>query len=97
MKKPSSFCTNTACFLETVTSSRKMSQSGERPMVVRSPCGTKCSPARPPPERTTSAGPSAPSSSSVGTASSSPSSGVKLMVVSEPGSSLTRSAPHLEQ
>ena len=45
-------------------------------LVVRSPEGTKCSPARPPPERMTSAGPSAPSSSSVSAPSSSPSSGV---------------------
>ena len=34
----------TAWLRETVTSSRKTSQSGERPIVVRSPLGTKCSP-----------------------------------------------------
>ena len=33
---------STAWRRETVTSSRKMSQSGERPIVVRSPCGWKC-------------------------------------------------------
>src|SRR5947199_3629686 len=76
MKNSPSRRISTACFRETVTSSRKMSQSGERPIVILSPCGTKCSPARPPPERTTSAGPSAPSSSSVGVASSPTSSGV---------------------
>ena len=42
---------------ETVTSSRKTSQSGERPISVRSPIAWKLSPALPPPERTTSAGP----------------------------------------
>ena len=56
--------TSTAWLRETVTSSRKISQSGERPMRVRSPAGRKLSPARPPPERTTSAGPSRPSTSS---------------------------------
>ena len=35
---------------ETVTSSRKMSQSGERPIVVRSPWSANASPARPPPD-----------------------------------------------
>src|SRR6478735_5524867 len=65
MKNAPSFWTSTACLRETVTSSRKTSQSGERPMVMRSPDGTKCSPERPPPERMTSAGPSAPRSSSV--------------------------------
>ena len=83
---------------ETVTSSRKMSQSGERPIVVRSPCGEKCSPARPPPERTTSAGPSAVISSAIGGPSpSSPSSGVNVMVVSPSAGSWTSVAPHLEQ
>ena len=66
-------------------------------LVVRSGGGRAGEHFVPQRERTTSAGPSAPSSSSVGTASSSPSSGVKLCVVSEPGSSFTRSAPHLEQ
>src|SRR4051794_24101199 len=56
-KRPPS-STSTAWRRETVTSSRKTSQSGERPITVRAPDGTKCSPARPPPERTTSAGPS---------------------------------------
>jgi hypothetical protein len=53
----------TAWLRETVTSSRKISQSGERPMRVRSPVGLKLSPALPPPARTTSAGPSIPRSS----------------------------------
>ena len=56
--------TSTAWRRETVTSSRKTGQSGERPMIVRSPCGVNVSPARPPPERTTRAGPSTPRSSS---------------------------------
>src|SRR5437667_10841389 len=43
-----SWSTRTAWFLETVTSSRKTSQSGERPIVVLAPCGTTCSPALPP-------------------------------------------------
>src|SRR5439155_9859009 len=55
---------STAWLRETVTSSRKTSQSGERPMRVRSPAGRKLSPALPPPERTTSAGPSSPSTGS---------------------------------
>ena len=41
-----------------MTSSRKTSHSGERPISARSPIASKLSPARPPPERTTSAGPS---------------------------------------
>ena len=47
---------DTACARETVTSSRKIVAVGERPIVVRSRSSGKCSPARPPPERTTSAG-----------------------------------------
>src|SRR5581483_2455091 len=86
--------TRTECRRDTVTSSRKIAQSGERPIVVRSPSGVNVSPARPPPERTTSAGPSRPSSSS--SASSSPSSGLKLCVCSE-GSGACRRAPHFEQ
>jgi hypothetical protein len=73
-----------------------MSLSGERPIVVRSACGMKCSPARPPPERTTRAGPSAAISSSA-PFSSATSSGVYVCVVSVPASSTTRSAPHFEQ
>src|SRR5919199_3098557 len=88
---------STACLRETVTSSRKISQSGERPIVVRSPSGWNVSPALPPPERTTSAGPLTPRSSSETDArSSSPSSGVNVIVVSAPPSR-TRSAPHLAQ
>src|SRR6185437_321513 len=56
-------CTSSACLRDTVTSSRKMPHSGDRPIVVRSPFGAKVSPARPPPERTTRAGPSRPRSS----------------------------------
>ena len=48
-----------------MTSSRKIPQSGERPIVVESPPGENVSPERPPPERTTSAGPARPRSSSV--------------------------------
>ncbi len=73
--------TSTACRRETVTSSRKMPQSGERPIVVRSPCGRNVSPERPPPERTTSAGPSIPRSSAA-PASSESSTGVNVCVVS---------------
>ena len=63
-KNEPSRSTSTAWLRETVTSSRKMSQSGERPIRVRSPAGRNASPALPPPERTTSAGPSSPSSGS---------------------------------
>src|SRR6185437_16928171 len=56
--------TSVAWRRETVTSSRKTPQSGERPIVVRSPCGENDSPVRPPPARTTSAGPLTPSSPS---------------------------------
>ena len=49
--------TSSAWRRETVTSSRKTSHSGERPISVRSAEGKKLSPALPPPERTTSAGP----------------------------------------
>src|SRR5918999_706722 len=98
IRKPPSPCLSRTWCRETVTSSRKMSHSGERPTVIRSCCRRKCSPARPPPERTTSAGPSVFSSSASGeAASSSPSSGVKLIVVSEPDSSRTSSAPHFAQ
>src|SRR5262249_42893707 len=38
--------TRTACLRETVTSSRKMPQSGERPIEVRSPSSVNVSPAR---------------------------------------------------
>src|SRR5919197_892103 len=90
-------CVSTACLRETVTSSRKISQSGERPIVVRSPSGWKVSPALPPPERTTSAGPLTPRSSRTSAGSSpSPSSGRYAIVVSAP-LSWTRSAPHLAQ
>ena len=71
--------TITACLRETVTSSRKMSQSGERPIVVRSRCGSKVSPARPPPERTTRAGPSTGISLERGEPRSSRSSSVNVM------------------
>jgi hypothetical protein len=79
-----------------VTSSRKKSQSGDRPIVERSAVGMKCSPVLPPPERTTSAGPSVEMSSR-GPSSSASSSGVYVCVVSVPPSSLTSSAPHFEQ
>ena len=88
----------TACLRETVTSSRKMSQSGERPIVVRSPVGMKCSPARPPPERTTSAGPSAADLiERTGPPRRRSPRACRSCVVSAPPSSLTSSAPHCEQ
>src|ERR671922_294351 len=96
MKNEPSRRTSTACLRETVTSSRKMSQSGERPIVVRSPSGRNVSPVLPPPERTTSAGPLTPRSSSASATSSSPSSGRYVIVVSAP-LSRTRSAPHFAQ
>jgi hypothetical protein len=61
---------------ETVTSSRKTSQSGERPISVFAPEGKKVSPARPPPERTTSAGPLTLGSRNAALGSSAISSGV---------------------
>src|SRR5439155_7228968 len=90
-------CTSEACLRETVTSSRKMPQSGERPIVVLSPCGANVSPARPPPAWTTSAGPWMPRSPSVSSISSC-SSAVNDWVCSPV--SLSRScssAPHLAQ
>ena len=42
----------TACLRETVTSSRKIAHSGERPIVVGLSSSGNVSPARPPPERT---------------------------------------------
>ena len=65
-------------------------------LIVRSASGTNVSPALPPPDRTTSAGPLIPASSRPGAVSRSPSSGVNCIVVST-GSSLVRSAPHFEQ
>ena len=50
--------TSSACLRDTVTSSRNTSHSGDRPISARSPIASKLSPARPPPDRTTSAGPS---------------------------------------
>src|SRR5581483_5657871 len=87
--------TSTAWLRDTVTSSRKISHSGDRPMRVRSPRGRKLSPARPPPERTTSAGPSRPSTGSP--ASSPTSSGESVCVASEPPSPFSSSAPQREQ
>ncbi len=49
-KKAPSRSTSTAWLRETVTSSRKISHSGERPMRVRSPAGVKRLP-RPPAAR----------------------------------------------
>ena len=77
---------------DTVTSSRNTSHSGDRPISARSPIASKLSPARPPPDRTTSAGPSM--RSCAGAASTS--SGPRLMVVS-PTVSRARSAPQREQ
>src|SRR5439155_11682009 len=48
----SSLCATIAWRRDTVTSSRKMSQSGDRPIVVSAGLSGKVSPARPPPERT---------------------------------------------
>src|SRR3990170_2024320 len=80
---------------DTVTSSRKTSHSGDRPInVLPSPGWNDC-PAMPPPERTTSAGPVMPSAAR--RSISSPSSSMsKLIVVSEP-ISVVRSAPQREQ
>src|SRR5581483_3736536 len=90
-------CTSVACLRETVTSSRKIPQSGERPIVVRSPCGAKVSPERPPPERTIKAGPWIARSSSV-SRSSACSSAVKVWVCSPASASRScRSAPHFAQ
>ena len=50
--------TSSAWSRETVTSSRKTSESGRRPMVMRSRSSAKDSPTRPPPARMTSAAPS---------------------------------------
>ena len=63
--------TSIAWSRETVTSSRKMSLSGRRPTVSRSPSSGKLSPERPPPARITSAAPRETTSSN-GTSSSSP-------------------------
>src|SRR5262249_384118 len=96
MNQRPSRSTRSACFLDTVTSSRKTGLSGERPIIVFSPCGTKVSPERPPPDRTMSAGPSTPRSSSASSISA-PSSGLKVCVVSPLSCWLCRSAPHLAQ
>src|ERR671937_1506031 len=96
MKNPPSRLVSTACLRETVTSSKKIPQSGERPIVV-SPSSVNISPALPPPERTTSAGPLTPSSSSASPAVSSRSSGVNVWVASAPPSSLTSRAPQRAQ
>src|SRR5205823_4171309 len=88
---------STACLRDTVTSSRKIPQSGERPIVVWSASALNVSPALPPPERTTSAGPLIARSSSAASGEPSPSSGVNVCVVSVPASSLTSNAPQREQ
>src|ERR671937_377291 len=92
IKNAPSRSASTACLRDTVTSSRKIPQSGERPIVV-SPSSWNSSPALPPPARTTSAGPLTPRSSSAAVGPSSPSSAVKACVVSAPPSSFTSSAP----
>ena len=71
--------------------------SGERPIVVSSASALNVSPALPPPDRTTSAGPLIPRSSSAASGDPSPSSGVNDCVISVPASSLTRRAPQREQ
>jgi hypothetical protein len=91
---PDSLFAITACLRETVTSSRKISQSGERPIVISACSSGNVSPALPPPERTISAGPSIPSGSP--SPSSSASSGVNVMVVSD-SSGRTRCAPQRAQ
>src|SRR4051812_40202346 len=92
--KAPSRCSTLACLRETVTSSRKIPQSGERPIVVCPPPSGNVSPERPPPERTTSAGPVTPTSSSASW--SSPSSGVNVIVVSD-SSGLINAAPQRAQ
>src|SRR5919198_6201797 len=96
MKKSPSRSRRIACLRDTVTSSRKMPQSGERPTVV-SPSSGNISPALPPPDRTTSAGPCTPMLSSASAGVSSVSSAVKVCVVSAPPSSLTSRAPQRAQ
>ena len=65
---------------ETVTSSRNTSESGRRPMLMRSPATGKLSPTRPPPARITSAGPCAVTCSS-STGTSSPASSIRYVAV----------------
>src|SRR5919201_3584167 len=95
MKKPPSRSRRMACLRETVTSSRKMPQSGERPIVVTA-SGWNVSPALPPPERTTSAGPLTPRSSSVSLGDASRSSTANDCVASVP-TSFPSSAPQRAQ
>jgi len=64
-------------------------------MRVRSEVGLKLSPARPPPARTTSAGPSSPITGSC--SRSAISSGENVCVVSPDDSPFVRSAPQREQ
>ena len=69
---PSPRRTISAWSRETVTSSRKTSQSGRRPTVMRSLVIGKLSPTRPPPARITSAAPCSVTTSSSSTGISSP-------------------------
>src|SRR5262245_22490370 len=95
-KRPSR-STRTAWLRETVTSSRKISQSGERPTLVRSRVSMNLSPALPPPERTTSAGPSSPSTGSPAASAASSASGLIVNVGSPESSVRSISAPQREQ
>src|SRR5262249_58579003 len=64
MWTPSDRCSSAAWSRETVTSSRKISLCGARPIVVRDGPTGNWSPARPPPSRITSVAPSPPEASS---------------------------------
>src|SRR5207253_2771285 len=88
-------CVNTACLRDTVTSSRKIAHSGERPIVVGLVSSGNDSPERPPPERTISAAPCTPTSSSGSRLSGS--SGAENASVDSPSSWTTSAAPHFAQ
>ena len=92
---PPSRSISTAWLRDTVTSSRKISQSGERPMRVRSPTGLKLSPALPPPCAHDECRPFEPEV--VVVRCSPTSSAEKVCVVSADASPFESSAPQREQ
>src|SRR5436190_5160324 len=95
---PSPRRTISAWSRETVMSSRKMSQSGRLPTVMRSLVIGKLSPTRPPPARITSAAPSSVTTSSSSTGISSPVSPTRYVaVLLSLGSGAPMCAPHREQ
>src|SRR5579884_11777 len=85
----------TACLRETVTSSRKIAHSGERPIVVGLSSTGNVSPERPPPDRTIRAAPWTPRSS-IGSRLSGISGTVNASVDS-PSSGTTSGEPHFAQ